>query len=339
MRQSLVIFLFILSFSSFNAQLHNFNGNYSRFSLTFKDNNVFLYEYPFQDMKLTFEDLKSDYFIFLNQIIYSSVKIKDSIITINNIQYEGEVYQTNTSNLGIIEYFYNSKLPENTISFSKEVLQKLTEKKAISKKTIAYSPYDIYIGPMYDNTLRYFSTYDYCSINECKLKQIAFSDINNFRKNKDVKYYDFSDLKVEFGGLEFAKEVLIPENKFDEILGLFKSNSYDCNDINKNNQSFTCRQTSNSTAFFIFNIIGLHINGITLLKSKTQNIVFGMSSISELNIIADYEKNQYYILSFYLYERDDFPNPEKEKERALNNILPILSSSTLFFLFGGLLIP
>ena len=353
MKRSLSFILFILSFISLNSQLYNLKGKY--FDCQSEGGepycNLYFVGYGYYKAKLVYEDLNSDVNIVLPKPINEETKIRTTKVTINNKEYEGNVYKNTLnlynqgdSNIIEVEYVCVPEISESIISLNKNNLQKLKENNKISKNSILYySNYNrrtiIVIGAEYEQSLGY--SYDYFPLidsDKAKLNQIAFATSDyDFYKNRNVTYVNTS-LTFEF--LLTENEILVPEDKIESLTTMFKKYNYLCNSYD--NVNYHCYPNFNGTMYLIFGYDGIQLSSFNLVKTtKYTNIVFGMNFFSDISFIFDYDKNKIYLYSNYgkLREREDFMVPEIEKKRAFNDVAPILAGSFSFFLFAGLFIP
>ena len=353
MKRSLSFILFILSFISLNSQLYNLKGKC--FDCQSEGGepycNLYFVGYGYYKAKLVYEDLNSDVNIVLPKPINEETKIRTTKVTINNKEYEGNVYKNNlyfysngNSNVTEVEYVCVQDISESIISLNKNNLQKLKENNKISKNSILYySNYNrrtiIVIGAEYEQSLGY--SYDYFPLidsDKAKLNQIAFATSDyDFYKNRNVTYVNTS-LTFEF--LLTENEILVPEDKIESLTTMFKKYNYLCNSYD--NVNYHCYPNFNGTMYLIFGYDGIQLSSFNLVKTtKYTNIVFGMNFFSDISFIFDYDKNKIYLYSNYgkLREREDFMVPEIEKKRAFNDVAPILAASFSIFLFAGLFIP
>ena len=354
MKRSLSFILFILSFISLNSQIYNLKGKY--FDCQSEGGepycNLYFVGYGYYKAKLVYEDLNSDVNIVLPKPINEETKIRTTKVTINNKEYEGNVYKNTlyfysngNSNVTEVEYVCVQDISESIISLNKNNLQKLKENNKISKNSILYySNYNrrtiIVIGAEYEQSLGY--SYDYFPLiesNKAKLNQIAFATSDyDFYKNRNVSYENTS-LIIEF--LLTENEILVPEDKIESLTTMFKKYNYLCNSYD--NVNYHCYPNFNGTMYLIFGYDGIKLYSFNFIKTtKYTNIVFGKNAFSYISFIFDYDKNTIYLNSNYydnLKEREDFMVPEIEKKRAFNDVAPFLSASFGFFLFAGLFIP
>ena len=166
MKRSLSFILFILSFISLNSQMYNLKGKY--FGCRSEGGepycNLYFAGYGNYKAKLVYEDLNSDVNIVLPKPINEETKIRTTKVTINNKEYEGNVYKNTlyfysngNSNVTEVEYVCVQDISESIISLNKNNLQKLKENNKISKNSILYySNYNrrtiIVIGAEYEQS-------------------------------------------------------------------------------------------------------------------------------------------------------------------------------------------
>lgn len=222
-------------------------------------------------------------------------------IFFNGSNIQGKVYEENFSikdyDIGNLDYIIgNFNQYPGLIHVGAEFLKKLKEKNIISNKIIFHDKNigkidtDLIIGKNYD--VLKFQTYDICDLLEnsgCKIKNIAISKtIENFQNNTNVTYLNFTNKTI----VQFYHHDV---NRYNSIIGPKRITSM-IEQYLKNN-SFTSEgehyYCKNKFAFFIFGDKGIKFSDIYIHTDDSyDNLYFGYTSIENLEIIIDYEKNK-----------------------------------------------
>ena len=252
---------------------------------------------------------------------------------------EGYVYKDTIeiggTKLGTIEFLYVDvlRMYNGYINFGYRSIDLLEEEDVISEKIIYYNAFNeisksmnVIVGDEYEKK----KYYDSCKIIDknsgCILKEIILSDSNvNDNKKTSIELNTI----VEFfnSDLFIVDEKVITGNKtaIDIIKKSLIQNGFNCGNMECN--------STNKSLYFKFGDKGIKISKIYLYPTAHPHLVFGFNTLSNVDIVLDYEDDKVF---FMTNEKDiifEINNTEKSIFLILLIVLLVLVALLAFLYF------
>ena len=239
---------------------------------------------------------------------------------------EGYVYKDTIeiggTKLGEIEFLYVevSTMYPGYINFGYRSIDLLEDNDVISEKIVYYKSFneinktmDVIIGKEYKKKTFYDSCKIYDKNSGCILKEIILSDGNLIDKN----YFSIElNTIVEFfnSNLFMVEENTLTGNQtaIEKIKTSLIDNGFNC-------ENMECK-SSNKSIYFVFGDKGIKIREIYLYPTSHPNLVFGFNTLSDVDVVLDYEDNKV----FFMTDEKDIIFEMKKKEKSVFLILLIV---------------